>query len=223
MGVTAPAKYSSDKLWNYEVGVKSYFLDRMFYAELAFYRIDWSNQQVSVTDPGGTYVYIANAGKSYVNGVEFQINARPSDRLSFNLGVTYTDSRLSEDMPATAEVSGFDGDRIPYTAKWSFAGQAQYEVPIGASTTGYAGANFNYRGASYTNFNALADDYQKLEDYLLIGVRAGVRMESWDLGLFRGQSDGRGSPKSGLRVTGDGYRVYTTRPRTIGVRASAHF
>lgn len=221
-GVIAPDKYESDTLWSYEVGAKSYFLNRMLYTEVALYRIDWSDQQISVTDPGGTFVYIANAGKSYVNGFEFQINAQPTDSLSFNLGATYTDSRLSEDMPATAQASGFDGDRIPYTPRWSYAGQVQYELPFSSDLTGYASTNFNYRGESYTNFNDQADDYQQLDDYFLVGLRAGVRFDAWDAGIFVDNVTDE-VPEIGLRVTGDGYRVYTTRPRTIGLRVSTRF
>jgi iron complex outermembrane recepter protein len=221
-GVIAPAKYESDTLWSYEVGAKTYFANRMLYTEVALYRINWSDQQISVTDPGGTFVYIANAGKSYVNGIEFQINAQPTDSLSFNLGATYTDSRLSEDMPATAQAFGFDGDRIPYTPKWSYAGQVQYEMPFSSALTGYASTNFNYRGESYTNFNSQSDDYQQLDDYFLVGLRAGVRFEHWDAGIFVDNVTDE-VPEIGLRVTGDGYRVYTTRPRTVGLRVSTSF
>jgi iron complex outermembrane receptor protein len=221
-GVIAPDKYESDTLWSFEVGAKSYFSNRMLYTEVAVYRINWSDQQISATDPGGTFVYIANAGKSYVNGFEFQINAQPTDALSLNLGATYTDSRLSEDMPGASQTPGFDGDRIPYTPKWSYAGQVQYEVPFSSALTGYASTNFNYRGESYTNFNSQSGDYRQLDDYFLVGLRAGVRFESWDGGLFVDNVTDE-VPEIGLRVTGDGYRVYTTRPRTIGLRVSTNF
>src|SRR5690606_15299937 len=36
-GVTVPAAYTSDDLWNYEIGVKSYLADRRYYVELAAY------------------------------------------------------------------------------------------------------------------------------------------------------------------------------------------
>jgi iron complex outermembrane recepter protein len=221
-GVIAPDKYESDTLWSYEVGAKTYFANRMLYTEVALYRINWSDQQISITDPGGTFVYIANAGKSYVNGFEFQINAQPTESLSFNVGATYTDSRLSEDMPASASASGFDGDRIPYTPKWSYAGQVQYEVPFSSALTGYASTNFNYRGESYTNFNSQSDDYRQLDDYFLVGLRSGVRFDAWDASIFVDNLTDE-VPEIGLRVTGDGYRVYTTRPRTIGLRVSTHF
>ena len=221
-GVIAPDHYESDELWSYEVGAKSYFLNRMLYTEVALYRINWSDQQISVDDPGGTFVYIANAGKSYVNGFELQINAQPTDALSFNLGATYTDSRLSEDMPAGAQTSGLDGDRIPYTPKWSYAGQVRYEAPFSSSLTGYASTHFNYRGESYTNFNSQAEDYRQLDDYFLVGLRAGVRFDTWDAGIFVDNVTDE-VPEIGLRVTGDGYRVYTTRPRTVGLRVSTSF
>ena len=88
--------------------------------------------------------------------------------------------------------------------------------------TGYASTNFNYRGESYTNFNSQSDDYQQLDDYFLVGLRAGVRFESWDAGIFVDNVTDE-VPEIGLRVTGDGYRVFTTRPRTVGLRVSTRF
>jgi hypothetical protein len=117
---------------------------------------------------------------------------------------------------------GRDGDRIPYTPEWSFAGQAQYEVPFSDALTGYASTNFNYRGSSYTNFNSGFDDFQEAEDYFLVGLRVGVRYEAWDTSLFVDNVTDE-VPQIGLRVSGDGYRVYTTRPRTIGLRVSTQF
>jgi outer membrane receptor protein involved in Fe transport len=230
-GVTVPDAYDSDTLWSYELGAKSYFFDRSMYTELAVYRINWSDQQISLTDPGGTFVYIGNAGKSYVNGFEFTVNAQPTDQLSMTLGATYTDSRLSEDMPVPPPPAdpddeptpyGFKGDRIPYSPKWAFAGQVQYEVPFSSALTGYANTNFNYRSASYTNFNSTFGDYQEVEDYVLVGLRLGVRFDGWDTGLFVDNLTNE-VPQIGLRVSGDGYRVYTTRPRTIGLRVSTRF
>ncbi|WP_029015049.1 TonB-dependent receptor [Niveispirillum irakense] len=221
-GVVVPARYTSDTLWNYEAGVKSYLLDRAVFAELSVYRIDWSNQQISVTDPGGTFAYISNAGKSYVNGVEFQVNARATQELSFNFGITYTDSKLSEDLPDTAATGGFDGDRIPYTPKWSFGGQVSYETDLTPDIQGYLTSNFNYRGSSYSEFNDTNDNYQRLDDYFLLGLRAGARFGTWDASLYVENLTDKAA-EIGLRVTGDGYRVYTTRPRTIGGTLSTTF
>jgi len=221
-GVSVPGRYTSDTLWNYEAGVKSYFFDRAAFAELSVYRIDWSGQQISVTDSGGTFAYIANAGKSRVNGVEFQINAKPTPALTVNFGITYTDSKLSEDLPATASAAGYDGDRIPYTPKWSFGGQVSYETGLSSEIDGYLSGNFNYRGSSYTEFNETNDNFQRLDDYFLLGLRAGLRYENWDASLYVENLTDKAA-EIGLRVTGDGYRVYTTRPRTVGLTLSTSF
>ena len=222
-GITVPAQYTSDELWNYEIGAKSWLFDRMVYVELALYHIDWSDQQISVTDPGGTFVYIANAGQTEVNGVEFQINSEPVPGLTTSFGVTYTDSKLAEDLPATAEVAGLAGDTLPYSPKWAFAGQVGYETMIGTETEGYVSTNFNYRSGSATGFNDTDPNYAELEDYFLMNARLGVRFEDTaDVSLFVDNILDT-VPQIGLRISGDGYRVYTTRPRTIGIRASFGF
>lgn len=235
--VIVPEKYDSDTLWNYEVGVKSYFLGRALYTELSVYRIDWSDQQIALQDPNAIFAYIGNAGKSFVNGIELQINAQPTETLTFNLGATVTDSRLSEDMPLPPlppptqnnpnpqrAPYGREGDRIPYSPKWAVTGSANYEIPFSSSLTGYANTNFNYRGKSYSAFNATfgPTNYQQLDDYFLMGVRFGVRYESWDTSIFVDNVTDE-VPEIGLRVTGDGYRVYTARPRTVGLRVSTRF
>ncbi|MBZ6377146.1 TonB-dependent receptor [Pacificimonas flava] len=222
-GITVPAQYEADELWNYEIGAKSWLLDRLLYVELALYHIDWSNQQISVTDPGGTFVYISNAGKTEVNGVELQINAQPAKGLSTSFGVTYTDSTLAEDMPSTAEVAGLDGDTLPYSPKWAFAGQLGYEGEISSTVEGYVSTDFNYRGESATSFNDSDPNYAELDDYFLLNGQVGVRFDNHaDVSLFVDNILDT-VPQIGLRISGDGYRVYTTRPRTIGLRASFDF
>jgi iron complex outermembrane recepter protein len=49
-----------------------------------------------------------------------------------------------------------------------------------------------------------------------------VRFESWDAGIFVDNVTDE-VPEIGLRVTGDGFRVFTTRPRTVGLRVSTRF
>jgi len=221
-GVVVPEGYSSDELWNYEVGVKSYFGDRKYYVELSAYRIDWTDQQIAVTDPGGTFVYIANAGESVVNGLEAQITARPIDGLFINFGATYTDAKLTADLPSTASAAGSDGDRIPYSPEWSYAGQISYEAPLGAEATWKVGANFNYRGESFTGFNDQDPNQARLDDYFLVNATVGLNYRDWSGTLFVDNVTDT-VPEIGLRVTGDGYRVYTVRPRTVGVRLSRSF
>ena len=44
--------YQPDSVWNYELGVKTEFLERRLSVDIALYRIDWKNVQQAVTDPG---------------------------------------------------------------------------------------------------------------------------------------------------------------------------
>ncbi|WP_339067762.1 TonB-dependent receptor [Teredinibacter turnerae] len=221
-GITVPGQYDSDELWNYEVGAKSY-LGQHLYGELTFYHIDWSRQQISATDPEGTFVYIANAGESTVDGVEAMLNADFSNGWTGNIGITYTDSKLAEDLPDSAETTGYSGDRLPYTARVAFSGQVQYEFELPKfGSNGFISTNFNYRGNSYTAFNEDDSNYQELHSYHLVSARAGIRRDTWELGMFIDNLTDE-IPEIGLRVTGDGYRVYTTRPRTIGVNYKVWF
>jgi iron complex outermembrane receptor protein len=78
---TSALQYAEEKLFNYEIGLKSQFFNRRVTLNLAAYREDWDNQtsqQVAVAPLSGlSYVYIANQGKSRVQGVEAQLDIAP--------------------------------------------------------------------------------------------------------------------------------------------------
>jgi len=81
--------YEEEKNWTYEIGIKSSWLDRRVMVNLAAYRVDWSDMQIGVfsENPGASViptVIVANASRYRVEGVEGNIELRPSDR--FGIG-----------------------------------------------------------------------------------------------------------------------------------------
>ncbi|MCC5763544.1 TonB-dependent receptor, partial [Klebsiella pneumoniae] len=94
----ALAAYTSDSLWNYEVGVKTSLADGVN-LNLAGYRIDWDDLQVSARTSGTGSVFglIANAGAARIWGLEAELSASPIEGLSIAANFGYTDAKLSED------------------------------------------------------------------------------------------------------------------------------
>jgi outer membrane receptor protein involved in Fe transport len=74
---TALQVYKSDSLWNYEIGVKSQFLDRAVTINADIFQIDWSDMQTSGALPGTNFAFITNAGRARVRGIETETTIIP--------------------------------------------------------------------------------------------------------------------------------------------------
>ncbi|HYQ55870.1 MAG TPA: TonB-dependent receptor, partial [Draconibacterium sp.] len=81
--------FDPERSWNYETGIKTKWLKQRIYANLAFFYIDWDNQQVYQAVPSGTGSMLTNAGKSESKGVEFEIKALPAKNLETWLAFGY--------------------------------------------------------------------------------------------------------------------------------------
>jgi iron complex outermembrane recepter protein len=224
-GTEIPAGFGPDEVWNYEVGVKGYAFDNMLTFEAAVFHIDWKDQQVPAVSANGAFTFTTNAGKSVVNGAELEATLRPLAGLTFTTGLTYTDSHLTEDQPPTSgdeSAPGQEGDRLPYVSKWGWTGTAEYEWPAFGEWTGYARANASYKSKAYTAFNTDNPFYRETGDYVLADLAAGIRTEKLDIGLMVRNITDKAAQVS-VEVIPDGYRVFTVRPRTIGITVRAAF
>jgi outer membrane receptor protein involved in Fe transport len=231
-GVSFPATYGPDSLWDYEVGVKGYLLDRKVFFELTGYHIDWSNEQLSAIAPGA-FAYTINAGKTRSNGVEFSTTVKPVHGLNIAGNVTYVDSKLAEDLPAAviaAGTYGFKGDRVPLTPKLSWSINAEYQAPVSGNLSAFIDGNVIFHGDSYSTFdnaqnlaNKATTFFTYLPSYTLVGAKIGVRSTAgWEFSVF-GENLGNAVPYLGVVPSLDGTRIFTARPRTIGARVTAHF
>lgn len=101
--------YDPESNWAYELGAKASLFDRKLQVSAAFYRIDWSNQQILnfATGPvSGTDTTITtNIAKSRVDGGELTLNYAPRRWLNFNASYAYTNARYAN--AVTSSMAGF--------------------------------------------------------------------------------------------------------------------
>ncbi|WP_159865820.1 TonB-dependent receptor [Novosphingobium sp. 9U] len=224
-GVTFPGTYDPDSVWSYEAGVKGYLLDRAVFFDLAAYRIDWSNQQLSAS-AAGAFSYTINAGKTVTKGIEFNTTITLPQGFSLTGNVTYVDAKLDEALPAdvvAAGTFGNKGDRVPLSPKWSAAATANYDVPLNDTWTGFISGNVTYHGDSYSSFNRATAFDTYLPDYTLIGARVGARTEGGTELQVYADNIGNKAPFLGVVASQDGVRVFTVRPRSLGIRVRSRF
>jgi len=100
--------------------------------------------------------------------------------------------------------------------------QGEYETDLTADIRGYVQAGVNYRGGSFTSFNNKNTYNTKLPAFYMISAKLGVRKDAWDLSLF-GDNLTNKAAYLGVVESLDGIRVFSPRPRTVGVRISSTF
>jgi len=219
-----PLGFQPDSLWDYEGGIKAYFLDRKLYIDLAYYHIDWTNEQINAVAEGA-FEYTLNAGKTATDGVEFDVNYLVARGFTLTGAVSYNDARLAQTLPpevTAAGNGGNKGDPVPLSPKFIASLAGTYDFTFGNGMGGYATADVNYRDHSQLGFNSTDQFYAQLPSYVLADLRAGIRWSKYDLGLFV-RNIGDKDAYSGLEKTTDGTRVFSPRPRTIGLSFNGSF
>jgi outer membrane receptor protein involved in Fe transport len=220
--------YSSDSLWNYEVGVKTSWLDRRLIFNLDGYLIDWSNMQVSGQTPNGAFGFISNAGAARIKGIEAELTAMPVSGLSIQANATYTDARLSEDqVSADVRAPGKAGDRIPFIPQFAAGLGAQYTWPLFGQIDGYARVDANYVGKSFTQFRPTDVNNREVGDFTLVNLRLGIQNDTdgWETYLFANNvfnKVGVFAVSTG-GTSGGKDLANSTMPRTIGIEIRKNF
>ncbi len=229
---TLPREFQSDSLWNYEAGAKTSWLDNRLVFNAAVYFTRWKNMQVEGQDPTGAFTFKRNAGKASVDGIEFDLTARPTEALTVTVGGSWQDARLTEDSPAaTADPAspefdpnaGLKGDNIPNVPDWQFNFAAQYDWPLKADLDGFARVDFSYRGSSANQFRPTSPFFVPLDDYALVNVRFGVAWDTWRAIIYANNLFDTRAQVDAIRAQQDPLAFLTVRPRTAGVIVSSTF
>jgi iron complex outermembrane receptor protein len=105
-----PNGYAPDSLDNYEIGLKSEFLDHRVQLNVSAYYMNWDNVQLLFFNPTelGNTTFGVNGANYVIKGVELQGVVKPMEGLTLNGSATYNDDRqanspcLTDDEPGTA-------------------------------------------------------------------------------------------------------------------------
>lgn len=154
-------QYGPDKTKNLEIGVRAGLFDRKLTVNFDVYKIKWNGIQVDSATFYGVTGITVNGGTAESKGFEASFQARPVPQLTISGTYSYTDAKLTEDVPGIVtirttpgdydsrpkftQLAALDGDRLPGSAKNAGSLGATYTFPIG---DGEIAANWTatYRG-----------------------------------------------------------------------------
>lgn len=184
---SALTPYEADSLWNYEVGARTRWFADALTVNLAAFRIDWDNMQVSGRTRDGAFNFISNAGEARIQGVELEMATMPLRGLELSLTGAYTDAKLTKDQrDPNVNAPGLKGDRIPNVPEYSAAFAAGYEWPLIDAFTAIVRTDVNYVGSSDSEFRPNNPNFEQIDHYTLTNLRLGVRHDpaGWAANVF---------------------------------------
>jgi iron complex outermembrane recepter protein len=221
-----PSTYGADTTKSYEVGLKGELLGGKLRFDADVYHIDWNKIQLLQTDPRTQFVYFSNGGKAKSQGLECAMSAVPIKGLTISPTLGYTDATLRQDL--TGGLVGSNGDRLPYSAKWSASLDIEQKLTVTAAVAAFVGGNVRYLTDRPSDFPSTPTGMRlDLPAYALLDLRAGLVLGDWTVSLFAQNVTNRlailgASPQLASGLTGINYAI-VQRPRTIGLSVSERF
>ena len=155
--------YDEETLTSFELGIKTQAFDNRLRTNIALFYNEYDDLQVSsfeATADGSTFVPVfSNAGEAVIQGVELEITALVTERLTINANVGYLDAEykefLAEADPVSGEIIDVSDDREMVNApRWDTMLGFNYAIPLGEIGTLSLLADVSYRDKTYLEVNS---------------------------------------------------------------------
>jgi outer membrane receptor protein involved in Fe transport len=183
--------FDEENVWQYELGFKTTFGNGAVSLDIAAFRLDLSDQQLSQvvilnegTPQQAQVTVVQNVGKSRVNGVEVDVGVYPTDNLSLRFTYALADTNVKEGTDAFQETvfgdPSFAGSDIPRVAENSGSATIQWEPKLFGDWTGLVRADAIFTGSRFAQIHNL----QETGDTWRANARLGVRNDNFELTLF---------------------------------------
>lgn len=235
-------QYGPDTTKNIEIGIRTQLFDRKLTFNFNVFHIKWQGIQVdSATLYGATGITV-NGGGARSKGFETSFQLHPIPELSIQGSYSYTDAKLTEDVPGIitiretpgdysnrfVQLDALDGDRLPGSAKNSGSLGATYTTPVGDGDF-VANWTATYRGNVVSRIGWDRAYGDKIPGYVLHRASFSYETDRYTVSLFANNifdkyavaSVANDRSRIGVNdgVTVRYYRYAVVNPRTFGIEA----
>jgi iron complex outermembrane recepter protein len=226
LGYTSAAQtksYSSDRLWNYELGAKTAWADNRLTVDGAAFLTKWDQIQQLVALPCG-FQFRANSGQAEIKGFDLEIHGRPADNLDLSAGAGFQHARITQGSPLLPALQ--DGARVYEVPDWTANAAASYTVPLTTDSALVSTVTYSYTGDS-VSASVSANSPRLRPGYNLLDARIACRLRNYEF-AFVGKNltdteANLGDNRSLAAETVGRPRIVVNAPRTLGVEVRAKF
>jgi outer membrane receptor protein involved in Fe transport len=188
-----PGTFSSDSLWQYELGTKQTLLEHRLQVNASVYYLQWKNIQQFVYLTCGLG-FVPNLGEVTGKGGDIAVTWRATDDLTVGINGAYTDSYYNGTVTLASAGESInlvtEGDHLP-ASPWNVSANAEY-VFNQVDKKPYLRLDYQYATAQRSAIPYLDPNNAPNTDVTLPGLpnirilslRGGVRFGGVDLSLF---------------------------------------
>ncbi len=210
--------FQPEHSWNYEAGIKAKWLQQRIYANLAFFYIDWTNQQIYQAVPSGTGSMLTNAGKSESKGVELEFKALPANNLETWITFGYNEATFIEYVKDSA--TNYSGNYLPYVPRFSFNVGGNYQVAVNTTWLKRILFNLSYNGVGKHYWHESNEAYQPF--YGLLNSRVSFEKDNISLSVWGKNILNTEYNSFYFQALGNSY-AQIGKPATMGIKLKVTF
>lgn len=179
------AEYRPESVNNYEIGLKSEFLDGRLRVNASAFYMDYTDLQQNqlITTGGGIAQFqTSNAASAHSTGFEIELSALPVRQLQLTASYGYVDAVFDSYPNATAAGADYTGHRLPLAPESTVNGAAEWTQPLGGTMKLFVRGEASHRSRIYF----ASDNAFSGASLTLLNARLGIGPESgaWRLSLW---------------------------------------
>jgi iron complex outermembrane receptor protein len=192
--------YLSDFLTNYEVGVKSAWLDNTVIFNASLFRQDWEDFQFSILGANGL-TEIKNANQAQIDGLEMDLTWAATYNLQISGGVSLFNAELTENYCGLTDANGIpitncpsaeapdppqapSGTQLPITPEFKGNLTARYTADVGDYQV-YGQGIIAHTGERTSDLRIVEREILgDLDAYTTVDFSAGFRKNSWTVEFY---------------------------------------
>jgi iron complex outermembrane recepter protein len=229
---TPPSTYSSDYVWNYEIGAKNKLFDGRVQIDTSIFHIDWLKIQQLIPLSCGL-LYTANTGTAVSQGFDLALQTLITEHLGVDLNLGYVDAYYTKnvyDNYGNLLIQKDDKTGLPpqVLAPWNATLSAHYKVPLPNGDTLHGNGEYQYQSRNRGPFITQIPGPSYLPELggnpatHVFNLRSGYKTGPLDVSLFVNNVFDSHPLLGGFTV--DKLITYSTlRPRTVGLTANYAF
>lgn len=233
-----PREYKSDELKNYEVGVKSEWLDHRLRLNMSAYYMEWNNFAVQVEDPQPEIFQLGyvNLPTAEIKGVETELAVTFNEQWQLDGAISYNDAKTAE--ASVLSVTDEDGNvfafavskgaRLPISPDWSGSLGLEFRPDLRLmEAKPFARFDYSYTGSSVNSLEGIesvvsGNPVETQHAYEIGNLRFGLEADHWTGSIFVNNLwDERAELFLSNRWKVP--RQAVNRPRTVGVQFRYNF
>jgi iron complex outermembrane receptor protein len=204
--------YDPEYTWNYELSLRTAWLDGALTINANAFYVDWTNQQTSVNFGLNLYdTHTVNAGKSHLYGFEIEAAHRISQNFDWYASLGHVRTKFDEFKVDVGTFTDLSGLEFGYAPHWTLSGgfNARFLDRVKLNV------NANHRSSVFAEASVPQSD-TKIAGRTVVNARIAYDMGKWSLSAFASNLLDEDYIQYGVR---DYPQAVLGNPRVFGVAA----